>query len=314
VKAARLVLFYTFSFVCLFLAAVLIRYIQLRIDAVRVLPLGPETMLTELMLAGRWAIAFTVYVSLLLALAYTARRNAEYRAAGNGSLSAFVSIFMLIILASGLTLAASVGTARLGNILPARDIGKPLGNPGLMLTRQDTTMVLLQGPGEIKGPRLVSIPGRSLVYQETPRGPNNTMPGLPPVPFNDEAPWFLQSLAIDFSLTGQIFENRLLEGLVPFLIYTVSLIFFLTSLGFVLNLSGWPLANLFIGALVFRGILALETFINSREVQKIFLDFIGGRFPLDLAVPLIFCAFGVLVNLYTLLVYLARRRIYEEDK
>jgi tellurite resistance protein TehA-like permease len=47
-------------------------------------------------------------------------------------------------------------------------------------------------------------------------------------------------------------------------------------------------------------------------MQDLFESFLG-NLPLSLTVPLIFCAFGVLVYLYSVLVYLARRRSDEED-
>jgi hypothetical protein len=197
-------------------------------------------------------------------------------------------------------------------MIPVPGLSRPLGGSGLLLTQGDTTIVLLRGPAESRGPRVVSMPGRPLIYQEQPLGPNNTVLSLPPVPFRDEAPWFLRSLAIDFSLTGRQFEARLGDGLVSFLMYAGALVFLLVSLGFILKLSNWPLANLFLGCLAFRGVLAAETFLNSPEIQDLFAAFLGNRIPLAYTVPLIFCAFGVLVNLYTFLVFLARRRTDEE--
>ena len=93
-----------------------------------------------------------------------------------------------------------------------------------------------------------------------------------------------------------------------FLIYAGALILLLGSLGCVLNMSAWPLANLFLGCLAFRGILALEILLNSPEMQELFESFLENRLPLSLTVPLIFCAAGVLVYLYSILVYLAKRR------
>jgi hypothetical protein len=196
---------------------------------------------------------------------------------------------------------------------PARDTQKPLGGPGLILTQGDNAIVLLGGPEEIRGPRVAAIPGRQLIYQEQPVGPDNTILSLPPIPFRDESAWFLKSIAIDFFLSGRQFESRLAEGIIPFFIYAGALVFLLASLGFILRLSNWPLANLFLGVLAFRGILAAETFLNSPEIQDLFGSFLGNRLPLSLTVPLIFCFFGVLVYLYTILVYLAKRRADEED-
>jgi hypothetical protein len=166
--------------------------------------------------------------------------------------------------------------------------------------------VLLKESRDARGPRVVSLPGQKLFYQEDPIGPNNTVLALPAMPFRDETPWFIQSMLIDFTLTSQKFDDTLKAGIIPFSTYAVALIFLLVSLRFLLEASSWPLANLFLGALAFRGILALDTFLNTKEINTLLVSFIGKRLPPPLITPLAFCALGALVILYTLLVHLAR--------
>jgi hypothetical protein len=169
-------------------------------------------------------------------------------------------------------------------------------------------MVVLGDPANIRSSRVVSIPGRPLIYQEVPSGPNNTVLALPPAPFRNGGASFLNGLSIDFSLVSGQFDARLNDGLIPFGLYTGALILLLASLRFVLDLSSWPLANLFLGAVAFRGVLALETFIDSREIQDVTRSFLGSRAPGPWISPLIFCALGLLIILYTALVYLARSK------
>jgi hypothetical protein len=306
---ARLVLFFSLGFAVLFLLSAALRYLHLQIDGIRILSTPPPMGAPEFTAALRWALSLTLYFSLLFGLSYAARLNTG-PSAGERRLPAPLAMVCLFILALAFSGGAALGLERLGVSLPG--LSRLLGGPGLTLTRGDTTVVLLRGPAENRGPRVVAIPGRPLLYQEQPLGPNNTVLSLPPVPFRDEAPWFLRSLAIDFSLTGRQLEARLREGLVSFLMYAGALIFLLVSLGFIFKLSNWPLANLFLGCLAFRGILAAETFLNSPEIQELFASFLGNRLPLSYTVPLVFCLFGVLVNLYTFLVFLARRRTDEE--
>jgi hypothetical protein len=167
-------------------------------------------------------------------------------------------------------------------------------------------MVVLGDPADIRSSRVVSIPGRPLIYQEVPSGPNNTILALPPAPFRDEGAYFLSGIFVDFSLAARQFNARLEEGLIPFGLYAASLILLLVSLRFVLDLSSWPLANLFLGAVVFRGILALEVFVDSREIQDLLSTLLGNRVPGFCISPLVFCGLGLLILLYTVLVYLAR--------
>jgi hypothetical protein len=314
---ARLALFLSLCFAALFISAAGLRYVSLRIEWARVIPASPEAMLPEFIAAARWALPFSVYFSILFGLSYSGRflvRSPLTKRHGRKHLSfAPVVVLTIIILVLGISFAVSLGLSRLGTMPPARETRTPLGGPGLILTGANTAIVLLDTPANSRGPRVAAIPGRPLIYQEQPVGFDNRIISLPPVPFRDESPWFLKSIAIDFSLTGTQFESRLEQGVIPFFIYAGALIFMLASLGFILSLSNWPLANLFLGALAFRGILAAETFLNSQEIQELFATFLGNRLPLSWTVPLIFCFFGVLVYLYTILVYLAKRRSDEED-
>jgi hypothetical protein len=77
---------------------------------------------------------------------------------------------------------------------------------------------------------------------------------------------------------------------------------------FVLKVSVWPLGGIFLGCLAFRGVLSLETFFNSPEMLDVFGSFLENRFPVALVVPLIFTGLGLLIHLYTFLVYLAKRQ------
>jgi hypothetical protein len=311
---ARLILFFSLSFVILLLCSAGLRFFHVRIDGVRLLPVQPRMMLTDFVAAARWALPLGIYASLLSGLSYAARLNAGLLGGRRRPLAAPLAMLCLFVLALAFGGGVSLGLERLGDMVPARDTARPPGGPGMLLGRGDTSIVLLREPGEDRGPRVVAIPGRPLLYQEQPLGPNNTVLSLPPVPFRSGGPWFLRSIAVDFSLTARQFEARLKEGPLPFFMYTGALAFLLVSLGFILKFSNWPLANLFLGCLCFRGVLAGETFLNSPETVELFGSFLGNRFPLPLTytTPLIFCFFGLLINLYSFLVYLTKRRSDEE--
>jgi len=75
-----------------------------------------------------------------------------------------------------------------------------------------------------------------------------------------------------------------------------------------MNLSAWPLANFFLCCLAFRGVLSLETLLNSPDVQNSFNSLLQNYLPLSAVVPMIFCIAGLLIYLYSFLVYLARRK------
>lgn len=289
-------IFFSLSFALLFLAAILLGYLSYWINVARIVPVGslPGTDATDL----AWkALPAALYLSILLTLSLSARRKIPIP----------LTLFCIFVLACIFTVGASLGISRAGNLKPALNPVSPVqGSPGLILSRSDNAMILLRGTTDTRGPRVVSIPGRPLIYQEVPLGPNNTILSLPPLPFGNDTPWLVRSLDIDFSLCAGELKSRLGESLVSFEAYAFSLILLLASLRFLLELSQWPLANLFLGALVFRLILSLETFLNTREINTLIGSFLTGRIPSMLITPLVFCALAVLVIIYTLLARVAR--------
>jgi hypothetical protein len=176
------------------------------------------------------------------------------------------------------------------------------------MNRNVTTIVLLEGTANPLGPRVTAIPGQPMVFHESTRANFE----LPPIPFGDDTPWFLRSLSIDITQNSIMFRNLFSDSYFSYSIYVGSLIFLLCSLGFAIKFSVWPLANLFLAALVFRGILAFGTLLNSPEIQEIIGSFLRGLIPAYLALPIAFVIFGILVYSYTLLAYIVKRRT-EDD-
>jgi len=300
---AKLAVFFSLTFIIIFLATAGIRFLSLRVDWAKSLPPKPETSLTLLIAAAHWALSLALFSAVLLALSYAARRNC------------FAPFSMLIILALSLVFCFGFLFAleNWKSVPPAQSIGIPLGGRGLILSnslnRNETAVVLLNGTKEPLGPRVTAIPGESLLFHETAAASFD----LPPVPFADVTPWFLKSLYIDIRLNAEMFQRKFVEGLMPFLIYAGSLIFLLCSLGFAVKFSVWPLANLFLGVLVFRGVLALETFFYSPEMQEIFDSFFKNLMPVETAIPLIFVGFGVMVHFYSFLVFIIQRRDRDDN-
>jgi hypothetical protein len=302
---ARLVLFFSLTFIIVFVLAGVFRYFHLTLDAARTIPASSPITLGKFLPTLQKIVPLILYISILMALSYTARRGMPMP----------LAIFCLFILAGGALLGVSLGLRHLKpkNTLQlplfssnqSRRGLKTLGAPGLILSQGDTVMVVLGDPGQAGSPRVVSIPGRPLIYQEFPSGPDNTIIVLPSAPFRDEIPYLMNDFLIDSSLAADQFETRLDKGLIPFAVYGGALVFLLVSLRFVLGLSSWPLANLFSGALVFRGILAFQAFIDSRTIQDFILAFFDNRIDNSIVSPVIFTILGVVILLYTLLVNLA---------
>jgi hypothetical protein len=298
-KLAKLSVFFSLNFVIIFIAAAGLRFLVLRVDWAQNLPQKPETALTLILTAAHWALSLAMYTAILIALSYAARRRY------------FAPMTFLCIMTLSLIFNFSISFALNSwkAVPPAQAEVKLMGEKGLILSnslnRNETAVILLNGISEPMGPRVTVIPDRPLIFQESTA---NAHIQLPPVPFGNDVPYFIHSLSIDIRLSEQQLRERFEEGLPSYFIYAVSLVFMLSSLGFAIKFSVWPLANLFIGAVVFRGILAAETFFNSPEMQELFEIFLRGMLPVSMVVPVIFFGFGLMVNVYSILVYVARRR------
>jgi len=296
---AKLALFFSLSFAIIFLAATGVRYLSLWVEWARTLPQKPETYLTLIISAAHWALSLALYMSMLLALSYAARRR----------YFAPMTVICIFVLSMFFCFSFSLALDHWKYVPSAHSGVHQLGDRGLILSNSldgnETAVILLKGMAEPLGPRVTAIPDRPLAFQEST---TNASLDLPPVPFGDDTPWFLQSLIIDIRLSEEQLQKRFSEGFASFFIYSGAMIFLLSSLGFAIKFSVWPLANLFLGMLAFRGILAVETFFNSAEMQELFSAFLKNMIPSSMAVPLLFFGFGLLIHVYSILVFIAKRR------
>ncbi|MDR2900678.1 MAG: hypothetical protein LBV20_04075 [Treponema sp.] len=283
----------------------MMNFIEVWIDATRHIPALSIAVFPEITRILLSSIPISVYLSMLLSLSYSVRRK----------IKAPISILVLLIISMACNIAASMALKnqyQLTESYPAeapRQSVSTLGYPGLMLTQQDITMVLLEDPAKTDGSRVVSIPGQALIYQEKPIGPGNTILPLPSAPFQRELPYFLKSIMLDFSLAARHYQNMLNQEWILFVIHTAAICLLLSSLRFIFTVSRWHLANLFLGALVFRGILTLEIFLNTDKILSLIHNFIGNWLPNQYTGPIIFTCISILVILYSFLAYLARGRL-----
>jgi len=302
---AKLALFFSLSFVIVFFAGVGVRYLTLKVEWARVLPQKPETLLTMIISAGHWALSLSMYTSILLSMSYAARKRY------------FAPMVVICVVSLSLLFDFGVSSAlyRWESVPPAVSNVKPMGEKGLILSnnlnRNETAVILLNGTAEPLGPRVTAIPDRPLVFLESTA---NTNVNLPPIPFEGDSPLFVKNFSIDLRLSDEQIQRRYSEGILNYFLYAGSLIFLLCSLGLSINkFSVWPLANLFLGVLAFRGVLAVETFFNSPEMQELSDSFFKNIIPAFMVVPLVFFAVGALVSTYSILFYVVKRRNNEDD-
>jgi len=293
---AKLALFFSLTFIIVFFGSLFLEFLSSWLAMVREIPVTPRTMKTVTELSWK-SLPIAIFISILLSLSYSARRFIPIP----------VSIIAIMILASLYTGGFAIAINRSENMGFALNTVQPIqSGPGLVLSRSDSSIILLRESSQISGPRMVSFPEQALIYQEIPLGPNYSIIPLPPFPLGTETPYLINNIYIDLNLSTQEFIRRFQDSYLNFAIYALSLILLLASLRYVLDLSHWPLANIFLGALAFRGILSLKVFLNSREINSLLTNFLRDFAPSEYATPLVFFTISILVMLYTFLANLAR--------
>ena len=305
-KLVRLAVHFLLCFMGLFLVAAGIRFLALRLEWARLLTVQPEALLNELVVASQWALSFGVYCSIILGLCYISREK----------IFALFAVICVVALVVALSYAASLCIGNLEGRVAVKVPTRPIGGPGLILSNPmrptGTAIVLLDGPSNPGGARVVAIPERPMVYQENFPGRDTPVSILSMTPFGEESPWVFRSLAIDLRISAENLQQRWNEGVLSFLVYIGALAVLLTSFLFIMNLSAWPLANFFLCCLAFRGVLYLENLLNSPDIQAFFDSFLQNFLPVSALVPMIFCIAGLLANLYSFLIYLAKRKSADE--
>ena len=300
---AKLIIFFTLTFIITFVIVAAIKFLSLRIDWIKNLPPKPETALTLLISAAHWALSTSLFCSIIISLNYSVRKKNI----------APVSIVLVMLMSFLFCFGISAALDHWSFVQPAQSSpGVPLGGKGVILSntlnRNETAIVLLNGVVDPLGPRVVSIPDQPLAYSRV----GSPEVDLPHVPFGDDTPWFLKDIDIDLRLNAEMFKRKFSEGFLSYLLYAGSLIYLLCSLGYAIKFSVWSLANLFLTTLAFRGILALNTFFNTQEMQQVTASFLENKMPAARALPFAFLAFGTLVNIFSFLIFAAKRRVSDD--
>jgi hypothetical protein len=300
IKLVKLAVHFILCFIGLFLIAAGIRFLAFRLEWTRLLTLQPEALQSELTAALQWALPFGLYCSIILGLCFTSHEK----------VFAPMAILIIAVLSVGLTYSVSSGLETVENMISGKIAARPIGGPGLILANPmrpaSIAVVLLDGPSRPGGARVVIYPDKDrMIYQESFPGKDT---GIPLAPIGEESPWVFKSVAIDLKLSADNLLRLYNKGLMPFLVYTGALGVLLTSCIFIMKFSVWPLANFFLCCLAFRGVLSLERLLNSSDVQIFFNSYLRNYLPLSAVVPLIFFVAGLLIYLYSFLVFVARRK------
>ena len=295
---ARFLIFFGLCFLILYITAAGIAFLHVWIDAVGNVPIKSGIPLDEILKSGCWALPFALYLTIVFSINEGRRHRVAWPLIFAGA----------VVLAGVFTFGVSKGLSNAAamHAPPLATNHITLGRQGLMLSSPGAVISLLDRPSNPSGSRVVAVKDRELIYQKVPVGADGKIISLPPIPFQDASAWLSTLILNDLSISGRFIAARLNEGLVPYFAWTLALIVLLVSLGLVFELTHWPLANIFLGLLLFRGVLAFEVFLNSEAAMEYLREFTRGAVPDALITPLIFAAIVALVLIYSFLIFLAR--------
>ncbi|MDR2658543.1 MAG: hypothetical protein LBC27_00930 [Spirochaetaceae bacterium] len=295
---ARFLIFLGLCFIFIFIISFGIALLHCWIDDISHVPAANGILLKDILEKERWILPFTLYLTIIFSVVY-----------GKKQRIAAPFVFILIIIISGtFTFITSRGIENVIRMTapPIAINHGTLGSPGLILSRTGIIITLLDQPSDETGSRVVSIRDKPFIYQKIPEGADGEIINLPPVPFRGKKTWFSTGIVYELSISGRQIAERFNEGTVPFLSWMLALTILLVSLGIVSGISSWPLANIFLGLLAFRGILAFEVFLNSVETMEYLKEFARGILPDIFITPAILTLIAALILLYCLLLFLAR--------
>jgi hypothetical protein len=187
------------------------------------------------------------------------------------------------------------------------------------LENEESAFVLIGGLAEPDKGRVIAKMGEALVYESandaiSSASLRNEEAVTPLIFFRRDPVQLMGSIQAAFEQVGQQFNTRLNDSRRSFYIYAASIIFCLSCLRFVLNLSTWPLANFFLGALCFGGVLKVGSLFEQDMVRSLLLSVWIDEIPVSMLEPALFCALGFLLIVAAFIAFLIKkRRRVDED-
>lgn len=258
----------------------------------------------EIFRALQRALSFTLYGTVLVSLSYSVRKNV-------GALPTLIVITLSGTLLSGgiteglKTISASPVSATMAKLLYQP---KALGEPGLIrayTTESGVTVQAVLGDSGIPQGSVIVMEGTKALRKIDFPAPGTVVWKNP---FEQGTLGTIRTLEEELFLSSDRLFRRADQGWLDILVFALTLSFFLASFQFVLRLTAWPLANLFLGALLFRFLVFFEQAIYSEEGTQFIGVLSQGLLPESMVTPVALVALGSLLNIYSLLLYLAQDR------
>jgi hypothetical protein len=306
----RLIRIICLWFIIAFALFTAVNFLSLKIQVVRSLWLLHGNM--ELFASAVWSsLPPVIYLVILIGLSYSARR-------GIAIPRSFICVCLLSILWLTLFTLMFSSAQKVTDLL-FNNTPLSLGDRGLIMEHEDNIIVLVGGLNEPDRGQVIAKTGEPLRYELANNAISsaslrNEAEAAPLIFFRRDSVQLLGSMQVAFERVSRQFNARLSESPLSFYVYAVSIIFCLCCLRFVFNLSTWPLANLFLGALLFRGVLEIGNLFELEFARSFLLRFWIDEIPVSMLEPVLFCALGLLFTLAAGIAFLIKkRRNIDED-
>ncbi len=300
---ARLILFASIFFTFILLTATAVATLQHWILAAQIIPPAPFALLPELAAAVWQVVPFVLYITILFSLSYSGRRG----------ILAPLSTVLLTLLVGGAVIGLGEGLDRLEQSLK-------LAGSATAQTPLRTGQIRSYGMGNAvlvgrdTGPDadwVIAQPGKPLSLR---RMDASMAADLSVSTLRRSVPPSMQGLIADLAAYAERFRARRETGRLPYMAYVLSLAFFLASFRFILQITKWPLADLFLGTILFRWLVSLDLFIGSPEIIGFIADLGGPLVPRVYAQPFGMAVLAVLLNVFMFLNFLARDKSRDRSK
>lgn len=283
--AARLTLFYIVTFIFFLGASVAFSVIRAWAGAASAASPLPFSALVAGMSALAVAVPLAVYAAVLSSFTYSSRHE----------IGSALSTLLIFLLTTAALFSFGYGERRLS----AYDLSGIEQIDGPALKSRETAIARFENGGAVAfvgAFAVVAAPDAPLRIAEKSEGPEYGLRSVRIDPFAPSlaVPLELTALGAVFSAAGRRLDAAALGGIVPLLAYAASLSLLLASFRFLAGSTRWPLADFVLSAVALRGVAALDEFLASALVHRLFSKILG-VFPVTYSVSIALTAMGLAV-------------------
>lgn len=299
-NAARIILFYAIAFLFFLLIGTGVSTMRAWMEGAFGIPSRSISLYSTILYYLGASLPSAVFGAALLALPGGGHR-------GRGPALTGIVVF---ILSAGSLIGVTYATAvlRRSTVPSSREANmRVLGEEGLIVDYSEAALVYLEEPGKGLGNAVVSGEGAPLRTMRSGEAQALVKRMRERSPFGPSLETPATIIALERAFTGIAHRLSLAakEDVFSLLCYACALALLLASFSPFAGMTSWPLADLVLCAIFYRGVLELDGFVASGPVIR-FVSSLRIGIPDGYLVPALLGAVGVFIALAGLLVRVIR--------